>query len=92
MFILLIIYEALSNDNILLRCVDGFNPNNNNENFNQLAWKISPKTLNSYSIIVEIAACVFNEDWLALLIIINALRINCGPNAHKYTEKLILSM
>lgn len=43
-----LIYEYLSSDNLLLRCVDGFNQNNN-ETFNQLVWKISPKPLNLLS-------------------------------------------
>ncbi|CAH1110581.1 unnamed protein product [Psylliodes chrysocephalus] len=33
------IYEDFSNDNLLSRCVGGFNQNNN-ESFNQLVWKI----------------------------------------------------
>lgn len=61
--------------------------NNNNESFNQLVRKISPTTLNSISIIIEIPAyvalCVFNECTLALLIVINALGINCGPSVQR---------
>ena len=45
-------------------CVGGFKINNN-ECYNQLVWKISPKVMQNGSNIVQIAAyitsCVFNE-------------------------------
>lgn len=37
-------------------------------------------------------ARVFNGGTLALLIVMNALGIICGPNVHRYAEKHILSM
>ncbi|CAH1107355.1 unnamed protein product [Psylliodes chrysocephalus] len=37
------IYEDLSKDSLLERCVEGFTQNNN-ESLNQLIWKISPKS------------------------------------------------
>ena len=64
------IYEDLSKDALLERCVGGFTQNNN-ESLNQLIWKISPKHLNGASVIVEnadyVAASVFNESSFALL-------------------------
>lgn len=54
-------------------------------------WKISPKTGNSSSTIIKIvaivAACVLSEGTLALLIVMNVLAINFGPDTYRYTEK-----
>ncbi|XP_044585305.1 uncharacterized protein LOC123265584 [Cotesia glomerata] len=85
------IYDDLSNDNLLSRCVGGFNQNNN-ESFNQLVWKICPKTVNTSSTIVQIAAyiatCIFNEGTNSLLMIMDTLGLTCGSNSHRYAEKL----
>ena len=51
------IYEDLSKEELLERCVGGFTQNNN-ESLNQLIWKITPKILPAGSKIVEIAACI----------------------------------
>jgi len=42
------IYEDLSKDALLQRCLGGFTQNNN-ENLNQLIWKISPKAYSGTS-------------------------------------------
>ncbi|XP_044581671.1 uncharacterized protein LOC123263182 [Cotesia glomerata] len=85
------IYDDLSNDNLLSRCVGGFNQNNN-ESFNQLVWKICPKTVNTSSTIAQIAAYIatyiFNEGTNSLLMIMDTLGLNCGSNSHRYAEKL----
>lgn len=84
------IYTDLSNEKLLERCVGGFTQNNN-ESYNQLVWKISPKIVNSGYIIVElaayIAAALFNEGNVSLLYMMNALGLSIGPNAHSYVEK-----
>ncbi|EZA50167.1 hypothetical protein X777_11230 [Ooceraea biroi] len=81
------IYENLSKQELLDRCVGGFTQNNN-ESYNQLIWKISPKILPSGSIPIEIAAyvsaCVFNEGSKALLQIMQTMGISTGPNAHAF--------
>ncbi|KYQ49530.1 hypothetical protein ALC60_11398, partial [Trachymyrmex zeteki] len=67
--------------------IGGFNQNNN-ESFNQLIWKISPKIVSSGAIIVNllayIAAGLFNEGSKSLLF---SIGVNCGHNAHAYVEK-----
>lgn len=87
---LLPIYEDLSSDELLERCVGGFTQNNN-ESYNQLIWKISPKIIPSDFYIVEMAAfiasCIFNEGSKSLLYIMDALGIYLGPNSHLYAEK-----
>lgn len=84
------IYENLSCDTLLKRCVGGFTQNNN-ESFNQLIWKISPKIYHSGSHGVEFAAyvatCIFNEGTVSLLKILQEMEVNCGPNAHLYAAK-----
>ncbi|XP_032673049.1 uncharacterized protein LOC116844962 [Odontomachus brunneus] len=84
------IYESLSSDTLLERCVGGFNQNNN-ESFNQLIWKISPKIYHSGSLVVELAAyivtCIFNEGTSSLLKILQGMGVSCGPNAHLYAAK-----
>lgn len=45
----------MSKDELLERCVGGFTQNNN-ESFNQLIWKSTPKILKAGSKIVEIDA------------------------------------
>lgn len=86
------IYKDLSEDELLERCVGGFTQNNN-ESFNQLIWKITPKILPDGSKIVNIpalvAACIFNEGTSALLLI---MHINCACNPLKYESgNLIIS-
>lgn len=84
------IFIDLSNKSLLERCVGGFNQNNN-ESYNQLIWKISPKIVPAGSKTVEtaayIAAGVFNEGMASLLYYMNAIGITLGPNAHLYAEK-----
>jgi len=64
------IYVDLSKRELLDRCVGGFTQNNN-ESYNQLIWKISPKSLSGGALPVKIAAyisaCIFNEGNIALL-------------------------
>ncbi|XP_018351128.1 PREDICTED: uncharacterized protein LOC108753535, partial [Trachymyrmex septentrionalis] len=64
------IYNDLSTDKLLECCVGGYTQNNN-ENYNQLIWKIAPKTEHSGANIVEIAAllasCMFNNGMSSLL-------------------------
>ncbi|CAH2086841.1 unnamed protein product [Euphydryas editha] len=83
------IYENLSKDELLERCVGGFTLNNN-ESFNQLIWKITPKILPAGSKIVNIAAlvaaCTFNEGTSALLLIMHGMDLKLGRNSHEYAR------
>ena len=85
------IYEDLSKDELLERCAGGFTQNNN-ENFNQLIWKITPKILPAGSIIVQIAAliatCIFNEGISALLLIMHGMDLKLGLNSHEYARNM----
>ncbi|XP_067210342.1 uncharacterized protein [Linepithema humile] len=84
------IYEDLSKDELLERCLGGFTQNNN-ESFNQIVWKIAPKISPCSFTIVEMGAHIaiytFNEGFQGLLAIMNAIGISCGLSAHHYAEK-----
>lgn len=66
------VYEDLSKDVLLERCVGEFTQNSN-ESFNQIIWKITPKHLPAGLSVVEMAAnisaCQFNEGTSAHLAI-----------------------
>ena len=83
------IYEDLSKDELLERCVGGFTQNAN-ESLNQLIWKIAPKKLSGSKQIVElassIAACTFNEGAGALLTFLSDMGIGVGSSAHDYAR------
>jgi len=83
------IYEELSKDVLLERCVGGFTQNNN-ESLNQLIWKITPKILPAGSKIVEIsafiAACTFNQGISALLTFLHGMDVKLGRNSHEYAR------
>lgn len=84
------IYQDLSKDELLQRCLGGFTQNNN-ESFNQLVWKISPKSVSGTSTIVEIAAniaaCTFNEGSFALLAFMQEMGIGTGPSSHEWARQ-----
>ena len=83
------IYEDLSKEELLKRCVGGFTQNNN-ESFNQLIWKITPKYLSGTSTLVQIAAhlaaCTFNEGNYALLNIMQEIGIGVGTSAVEWAS------
>lgn len=83
------IYEDLSDDNLLERCVGGF-IQNTNESLNNVIWRVAPKVLYSGASIVKIAAniatCTFNEGATAYLLIMQALNINVGQKCATYCE------
>lgn len=83
------IYEDLSKDALLERCVGGFTQNSN-ESYNQLVWKIAPKTLHAGAKVVEIAAYVaagmYNEGNLAVLLFLHSMDVELGPYAHQYAS------
>lgn len=83
------IYEDLSKDELLARCVGGFTQNNN-ESLNQLIWKIAPKILPAGSKIVDIAAlvaaCTLNGGTSALLLFMHGMDLKLGWNSHEYAR------
>ncbi|XP_043257881.1 uncharacterized protein LOC122400460 [Colletes gigas] len=85
------IYEDLSKEDLLSRCLDG-HTQNANESFNATVWRLTPKHLNSGRKIVEIAAyiaaAIFNEGYVAVLQIMAELELRVGSQSKKYAKEV----
>lgn len=83
------IYEDLSRDDLLERCLGG-HTQNNNECLNALIWKFAPKHLFSGKETVEIATylaiSIFNEGFTSILRVMTELGITIGRQSYDYTE------
>lgn len=83
------IYEDLSNEDLLTRCLGG-HTQNSNESFNSTVWRIAPKHLNSGFKIVQIAAYlatgIFNEGYTAILLTMQLLEINIGQQCKMFAD------
>jgi len=81
------IYEELTRDDLLQRCVGGFTQNNN-EYFNATLWSIAPKTFHSGKKIVDIAAdlatCTFNDGLNSIMEIMQLLEMKIGPTCYNF--------
>ncbi|KYN10942.1 hypothetical protein ALC57_16912 [Trachymyrmex cornetzi] len=86
---LLPIYEDLSREDLLERCLGG-HTQNANKSFNSTIWRLTPKHLHSGQKIIEIsayiAAGVFNEGYTSILRIMNALDIVVGTQALNFAK------
>lgn len=84
------IYEDLSKDELLERCLGG-NTQNNNESYNGLLWHFAPKHLYNGVKTIEIAnylaVGIFNEGFYAVLKVFETMEIVVGPIAKKYADK-----
>lgn len=80
------VYEQLTTDDLLTRCIGGFTQNSN-ESFNSTVWAMAPKTMNSGKIIIDIAtniaSCVFNDGLISILHIIQVMGMKIGPKSHE---------
>ncbi|XP_025995458.2 uncharacterized protein LOC105204411 [Solenopsis invicta] len=83
------IYEDLSKDKLLERCLGGFTQNAN-ESLNQLIWRIPPKKLSGSKQIVEfaayVAACTFNEGAGVFLSFLSDMNVSLRPSAYEYAR------
>jgi len=81
------IYEELSSDSLLSRCLGGYTQNSN-ESFNAVVWSIAPKTVSSgktvLDIATDIAVIIFNDGFLSLLAVYDALGLTIGPNMQEF--------
>lgn len=84
------VFEDLSKDELLIRCL-GAETQNNNESLNSLIWTFAPKHLHSGPKIVEIASylgvIIFNEGFEGVLEIMSIMGCPVGREAHTYVEK-----
>lgn len=86
---LLPIYEDLSKEDLLNRCLGG-HTQNANESFNSTIWRLAPKHLNCGLKIVEIAAFiaagVFNKGYYAVLKIMETLELKIGQQCKFFAD------
>ena len=84
------IYEELSSDDLLSRCLGGYTQNNN-ESFNSVLWSIAPKGVHSSKAIVDIAAniavCNFNDGLKSVLEIMQVLNLTIGTTCYNFCIK-----
>ena len=78
------IYEDLSTDDLLSRCL-GANTQNNNECFNSTVWNLAPKHTFCGKKIVDLATdfaiCLFNEGSTTVLKIMETMGMTIGAGA-----------
>ncbi|CAH2088980.1 unnamed protein product [Euphydryas editha] len=81
------IYDDLTKQELLERCLGG-NTQNNNESFNNCVWSMAPKHIFCGKKIVEIAcqtaACIFNEGFHPVLKIMEVMGVKIGPIAAQF--------
>ncbi|KYQ56969.1 hypothetical protein ALC60_04084 [Trachymyrmex zeteki] len=84
------IYEKLSTEDLLTRCLG--RTQNSNESFNATVWRLNPKHLNSGIKIVElsayIAAGIFNEGYSSLLMIMQLLGLKIGQQCKMFADNV----
>lgn len=85
------IYEEVTEDTLLQKCL-GANTQNNNESFNSCVWNIAPKHKFVGKVTLEIAAlsaaCIFNEGYLPILKVMDTMGIKIGSQAREYVDKM----
>lgn len=81
------IYEDLSRDELLNRCLGGYTQNSN-ESFNATVWNLAPKSYSSgktvLNIAADIATCVFNDGMTNILHIMQLLEMEIGVEAYNF--------
>ncbi|XP_011873476.1 PREDICTED: uncharacterized protein LOC105565135 [Vollenhovia emeryi] len=81
------IYEELSSDNLLNRCLGAFTQNSN-ESFNSTVWAIAPKSTSSgkkiLDISCDIAVRIFNDGMTNIMRIMQVLGLIIGPNCYNF--------
>ncbi|KOC61418.1 hypothetical protein WH47_06585 [Habropoda laboriosa] len=82
------IYEDLSSDQLLERCIRA-ETQNNSESLNAIIWTFAPKDIHSGAKIVEIAtflAIIFNEGFLPILKVMSVRGATAGQQAEAYVN------
>ncbi|XP_044574589.1 uncharacterized protein LOC123258566 [Cotesia glomerata] len=84
------IYESLSADSLLERCL-GSETQNNNESLNSLIWTFAPKHIHAGPKTIEIATffavSIFNEGFIPILKILDVMGIAIGPEANAFKAR-----
>ncbi|XP_018359467.1 PREDICTED: uncharacterized protein LOC108758816 [Trachymyrmex cornetzi] len=83
------IYDELSSDDLLSRCLGGFTQNAN-ESFNSVVWSIAPKSISSGKDIVDIATNIavvtFNDGLRSIMYIMDVLGI-VGQQCYEFCSQ-----
>ncbi|XP_039307368.1 uncharacterized protein LOC120358202 [Solenopsis invicta] len=81
------IYEELSRDDLLNRCLGGYTQNSN-ESFNAAVWNLAPKSYSSGKKVLcaatDIAVCTFNDGLTNILRIMQVLEMDIGYQAYNF--------
>ncbi|KYN13186.1 hypothetical protein ALC57_14630 [Trachymyrmex cornetzi] len=81
------IYDELSNDDLLNRCLGGFTQNSN-ESFNATVWSMAPKFRSSGKTVLDIAGnlavCTFNDGISSIMNVMKALDMTVGTNCYNF--------
>nr|XP_012230478.1 PREDICTED: uncharacterized protein LOC105676856 [Linepithema humile] len=81
------IYEKLSSDDLLERCIGGFTQNSN-ESFNALVWSMAPKAVSSGKIVLDtvanLAVCTYNDGISSIMQVMKLLGLTIGHNCYNY--------
>ncbi|XP_077271107.1 uncharacterized protein LOC143902250 [Temnothorax americanus] len=81
------IYEDLSRDELLSRCIGGFTQNSN-ESFNATIWSMAPKSTSSGKTVLDIAGnlavCIFNDGICSIMQVIRQLDMTVGSNCYNF--------
>ncbi|XP_018360243.1 PREDICTED: uncharacterized protein LOC108759359 [Trachymyrmex cornetzi] len=81
------IYEELSRDELLIRCLGGFTQNSN-ESFNSIVWSMAPKTISSGKTVLDtavyLATLSFNDGFSAIMKVMEQLDIVIGLNCYNF--------
>ncbi|GIY22878.1 uncharacterized protein CDAR_599971 [Caerostris darwini] len=84
------IYESLSADSLLERCL-GSETQNNNESLNSLIWTFAPMHIHAGPKTIEIATffavSIFNEGFIHILKILDVMGITIGPEANAFAAR-----
>ena len=88
---LLTVFESLSDNDLLKRCL-GCNTQNCNESYSSLIWHIAPKNKFCGKDVVDIAswiaACTFNEGAKIYLTVMDLMGIKIGELATSWSENV----
>lgn len=84
------IYEDLSRDELLTRCLGGFTQNAN-ESFNSLVWSMAPKTISSGKIVLDTAVYLsvlcFNDGFSGIMQVMQQLGITIGRRCYNFCSE-----
>ncbi|XP_048512253.1 uncharacterized protein LOC125501155 [Athalia rosae] len=84
------IYESLSSEDLLVRCL-GSETQDNNESLNSLIWTFAPKHIHAGLRVIEIATfiavSIFNEGFIPILKMMSLMGMDIGSEAHAFATK-----